>query len=342
MISWRTKIIKFLTDLKICSITKDLSINLNIKTLFAKEKNMLRNKHRMLLFVAVTCILLIFFQGICLSTSDGEIVIEKPIWTEGDYWNYVAYLGDTPESGLTGSLQIKVEEKESIVVNNESYQCRKVIVSVQMPHGFENTTCYYLENSTQLVTYLTETLTGTFDITYDPIIDIPPSVPLRILMSPDNLKYYPSACYIEYPLTHNKTWKKNTMVTVSSYFGDDYVQKSVNITSSCQSRVTTEIVKSFGELSGVMVLQKMKIEGRITPETVSSAYFFAEEIGSLPVKFNINAEGVSFTVELFEYGNEFLQTDSTDVTMLIAVVFVILIGAAVVFVFWQGKKYGKD
>jgi hypothetical protein len=319
----------------------------------AGEIMVLKNYH-WLLSPAVVCIVLLIFQALVAAADNGTISIPESVWREGDYWNYVTYIGPSPEEGIAGALRVNVGKKAQIVVDNTSYRCRMVNASLQLPSMlenittimYENTTLYYLENSSKLVTYVTSTPSYSFNVTYDPIINVSLFPPLRIFMTRNSLQYYSAACYLEYPLTPFESWEKNTTITVGSDFGDDYIQLNKSISTFCEVHSSTQNLRSFGKLDGVSVDQKMEIEGPITPEKISSTFFFAEDFGSIPIKFNVKVEilgGVSMTIELFEYGNEPLEAESgDDILLWVGSAVVIVIGVAVTIVFWRGKKYRKD
>jgi len=246
--------------------------------------------------------------------------MQKPIWNEGDYWQYDVDINIGEGLTIGGTEQIEVKSTKTITIDGSQYVARMVVITKEISTEISGIPInmsadgigYYRETDFSLMKLVVDDPTGHSETVYSyPFIGI------------------------DWPIAVGKSWERTTTVTVTNASGTT----ASDITYYCECTGETDVNTLAGLFLRCYIVKVYEDEKTEQDYHIS---YFSPDVGYANVRFEKYSEGaLSFSQELtsFKYSSSSTSDEATDggrSTPGFELLFIVC--AMALILFWKRKR----
>jgi hypothetical protein len=281
----------------------------------------------------MTQILILLISSFLIVNADetGDIILEKPELTIGQYWNYNI---DVDEKLNYANAFFNVSGTKMISHNEIDYECYILNMALKKEDNINYGTWYIDIDTNNLILYEYNTSIEYYKIYLHSLNNVIPGIPFYINSQLFLQIFTPTDCYIKYPLKQDARYEYKISLSMYKNLSNRlfFVNKTFNI--SIKHENTFMNISNLGLLNGIFINQRLTTSERNITTDYTSSYFMTEETGYMPAQFVVADYQVKLTAELIDYGliNDTDGSDNGVSVLDINTILLIMIGLAVIVI----------
>ena len=296
--------------------------------------------------LGITQILMMLILSSLIVNADetGEIILEKPKLTIGQYWNYSI---DIDQQINYAEADFFISGTSSIIYNEIIYNCYVLNMTIRLENSINYGTWYIDVDTNNLISYEYNTSKEYYKIHLLSLSNVIPGIPILINTQSFFQIFTPTDCYINYPIKEEVGSEYEISLSIDKNIDNrlSNVSKTFNITLKPEKAIMN--ISNLGLLDGTIVTQKLSTSERNISTDHSSSFFMTDETGYMPAQFVVSDIQVKITAELTDYGltkdidipdNEIIDIDINSLLIVLIISAVIVIIVVYIFKFKKLKK----